>query len=468
MIYLDNAATSYYRPACVKEAVCEAMDAFGNPSRGAHGASLQADRCLFETRMLLSDLFHADGPERVAFTMNATQALDEALFGIGLEPGDHLVVSLQEHNSILRPAYRLQETGVKLHFVQLKSDGTFDTGSLEQILKEIRGSELPCGLPAGAVQPGVTRTTAAQPGTAEAAAAQPGTARTGAVQPGTAQAGVAQAGKPQATAAQTVAAQTSAVQTGNAPRIVCAFAHGSNVTGNVIELRRVSELVHRYGGVLILDAAQTAGIVPVDMQKDDVDLLCFSGHKALMGPQGTGAIIVKKGMELCPLLTGGSGVKTFDGDMPADMPARLEAGTQNAHAIAGLRAALKYAEGKREEWAARAENLRREFLDGLQDASYRGLHVHIYGNPYDSLVLPTVSFNIEEMDAGDVADALWEEKEIAVRAGGHCAPLIHRFFRTEQRGIVRVSFSHANTSKDVEALLDEIRSMVRLEDYAEF
>lgn len=109
MIYFDNAATSYNRPSCVKEAVAAAIDAFGNPSRGAYSASLDADRCLFETRMQLAALAGAEGPDCVAFTMNATQALSTAIFGLGLQAGDHLIVSLQEHNSVLRPAYRLRE-----------------------------------------------------------------------------------------------------------------------------------------------------------------------------------------------------------------------------------------------------------------------------------------------------------------------------------------------------------------------
>lgn len=462
MIYFDNAATSYYRPSCVKEAVAEAIENFGNPSRGAYGASLDADRCLFETRLQLGDLFGADGPACVSFTMNDTHALNEAIFGVGLGPGDHLIVSLQEHNSVLRPAYRLRECGVEVHFTGLKKDGTFDIDDYRRILEEIRGEAAP----------------------------------------------------------EFFSAQK--------PRVVTALTQGSNVTGNLIDLKAVSQLCKTYRSLLIIDAAQTAGIVPINMKEDGIDILCMSGHKALMGPQGTGAIIVRRGLlepnavgreiasnrdvksdevsrdlagrilQLSPLMVGGSGIKTFLETMPEDMPARLEAGTQNAHSIAGLHAALSFAEGKREEWRQQEMKLKKLFLCGIRsineeakkknlcygsskddmcehdlrsgnqeqgvvhmDREVSGEVIHIYGNPEAEESLPTVAFNIRGFEAGDIADRLWRDKEIAVRAGGHCAPLIHKFFGTERRGIVRASFSHFNTEEQVEVLVEELRSIVR-------
>lgn len=426
MIYFDNAATSYDRPACVKEAVAEAIDTFGNPSRGAYGASLQADRCLFETRMLLAELFGADGPDCVSFTMNATQALNTAIFGSGLGPGDHLVVSLQEHNSVLRPAYVLRKKGVAVHFSGLTPDGRFDIDDYRRILEAIREKE------------------------------------------------------PEA-------------------RIVSALSHGSNVTGYVIPIGKVGELCRSLGSELIVDAAQTAGVIPVSMKKDGIDVLCMSGHKALMGPQGTGAVIVRRGVKLRPLMTGGSGIRTFLETMPEDMPEHLEAGTQNAHSIAGLRAALVFAEGKRGGFREKEMRLRRRLLKSIREINEQygksrrtdgrepcggrqpdsggpydrdrqhdgagpapfGKLIRIYGSSDETAedVLPTVSLNIGSLEAGAVADRLWREKEIAVRAGGHCAPLIHRFFGTERRGIVRVSLSHFNTEEQVDVLSAELRKI---------
>ncbi len=417
MIYLDNAATSYYRPACVREAVSKAIDAFGNPSRGAYDASLSADRCLFETRLQLAQMFGADGPDCVSFTMNATQALNEAIFGQGLGPGDHLIVSLAEHNSVLRPAYRLKARGVNVRLAGLKRNGTFDIDDYRRILMKIRGDAS-----------GRTCTAGVSADKAE-------------------------------------------------PRIITALAHGSNVTGNVIDLGAVSRLCREYGSLLIVDAAQTAGILPIDMEKDGIDILCISGHKGLMGPQGTGAIIVRRGVFVDPIMVGGSGIKTFLETMPEDMPAHLEAGTQNAHSIAGLHAALIYSDGKREEWRRSEMRLKQQFLEGIEaintedklcysEDRRRGPDgfseaIRLYGDPYAEESLPTVSFNVRGFDAGDIADQLWRGREIAVRAGGHCAPLIHRFFGTENRGIVRASFSHYNTEDQITILIDELRCIVR-------
>ena len=402
MIYFDNAATSYNRPSCVKEAVAAAIDAFGNPSRGAYSASLDADRCLLETRMQLAALAGAEGPDCVAFTMNATQALNTAILGLGLQAGDHLIVSLQEHNSVLRPAYRLRERGIVVHFVGLKADARLDMEDLEQTLRTIR------------------------------------------------------------------------TQSPDA-RIAVALSHGSNVTGNVIDLSRVSALCNENRATWILDAAQTMGIIPINMRRLGIDILCFSGHKALMGPQGTGAIIVRRGINLSPLMAGGSGIRTFLETMPQEMPEHLEAGTQNAHSIAGLHAALAFAEGKRETWRAQALGLRKQLLSGI-DAINRQAgeeRIHVYGreeagNPAQAgsqdesgPVLPTVAFNIGHLEAADVADRLWRDRQIAVRAGGHCAPLIHRFFGTEKRGIVRASFSHANTPGQVQTLIEELKKIER-------
>jgi selenocysteine lyase/cysteine desulfurase len=258
-------------------------------------------------------------------------------------------------------------------------------------------------------------------------------------------------------------------------RIAVALSHGSNVTGNVIDLSRVSELCSENRATWILDAAQTMGIIPIDMRRLRIDILCFSGHKALMGPQGTGAIIVRRGINISPLMAGGSGIRTFLETMPQEMPEHLEAGTQNAHSIAGLHAALTFAEGKREAWKAQALGLRKQLLSGI-DAINRQAgeeRIHVYGreeagNPAQAgsqdesgPVLPTVAFNIGHLEAADVADRLWRGRQIAVRAGGHCAPLIHRFFGTEKRGIVRASFSHANTPGQVQNLIEELKKVER-------
>ena len=401
MIYLDNAATTMHKPDCVIQAVCDAMRTFGNSGRGAHEASLDASRTIFTARQELASFFGAEDPAQIAFTANSTEALNIAIKGL-LDPGDHVITTVMEHNSVLRPAYRLRERGVVVHFVGLKADARLDMEDLEQTLRTIR------------------------------------------------------------------------TQSPDA-RIAVALSHGSNVTGNVIDLSRVSALCSENQATWILDAAQTMGIIPINMRRLGIDVLCFSGHKALMGPQGTGAIIVRRGINLSPLMAGGSGIRTFLETMPQEMPEHLEAGTQNAHSIAGLHAALAFAEGKRETWRAQALSLRKQLLSGI-DAINRQAgeeRIHVYGrgtavNPAPAScqsdsepVLPTVAFNIGQLEAADVADRLWRDRQIAVRAGGHCAPLIHRFFGTEKRGIVRASFSHANTPGQVQILIEELKKIER-------
>lgn len=391
MIYFDNAATSFYKPAEVMQAAAEAMGGCASASRGAYGPALEADRVLFSLRAELAEMFGADEPECVALTMNATHALNTAIFGIGLSEGDTLLVTQMDHNSVLRPAWRLERQGVNVRVIGLDALGRVDLDEMESVL-----------------------------------------------------AGLPEKGK----------------------RAV-ACTHASNLTGVVNDIQRTGEICRQYGASFILDAAQTVGLLPIDMQRDGIDVLCFSGHKALEGPQGTGALIVRKEVKLVPLMEGGSGVQTFLDHMPEEMPARLEAGTQNIPAAAGLLAALRALRGKQSENLQRAENLRNYFLEGIADISQifeeqneDSLPITIYGSTRTEPHLPTAAFNIAGEDAGRVADHLWMQEQIAVRAGGHCAPLMHRHYNTENGGSIRVSFSHGNSKEQVDKLLQILRKIV--------
>ena len=396
MIYFDNAATSFYRPLCVGEAVKKAIAACSNASRGAYESSLHSDRILFEAREMLCDLFHADSPSRIAFTRNATEALNTALFGIGLKRGDHLIVSVNEHNSVLRPAYRLQKRGIVLHVIGVDPKGVFDYAEFEKTMDRISQKK----------------------------------------------------------------------------KIAAAISHASNVTGNVTDLGRVGKICRDHQAILIADAAQTAGCIPIDMKKMKVDILCFSGPKSLMGPQGTGGIAVREGLELTPFLEGGSGIFSFLKDMPEAMPEHLEAGTQNAHAVAGLLSALKFSDGKRRDWYRKENELRLYFLKGIREinqssekknrkdkADGDGKKITVYGNQNTHPHLPIVSFNVAGTDSKKVSDILWKKQRIAIRPGIHCAPLIHQFYKTEKTGMARVSFSHYNTRKQIDELLKIISAI---------
>ena len=364
MIYLDNAATTLQKPSCVGQAMLDALEHAGNPGRGAHEPTLHAARIVYHARETLATLFHAESPDCIAFTANVTQALNTALCGL-VRPGDHVITTVCEHNSVLRPLYRLREQGAEVSFVEVD-----DTGRLryEQFEKSLR--------------------------------------------PNT--------------------------------RLVV-VTHASNVTGNLTDLAFVSAFAKKHGLTLIVDAAQTAGARPIDVQALGADVLCFTGHKALLGPQGTGGLYVRPGLTMAPLVVGGSGVYSFDEHHPTEMPTALEAGTLNVPGIAGLGAGVRWLLTQGVEALETKENaLARLFYETVREIP----GVRLYGD-FTAPRAPIVSLNLAGEDSARVADALWEEYGICVRAGAHCAPLMHKALGTVEQGVVRFSFSHQNTETEM-------------------
>lgn len=244
----------------------------------------------------------------------------------------------------------------------------------------------------------------------------------------------------------------------NTRAVVC--THASNLTGNVNDLEAIGSLCRRHGLLLVADASQTAGILPVDMEKMKIDVLCFTGHKGLSGPQGTGGICVRRGLVIRPLLMGGSGVHSYDKTHPGMMPTALEAGTLNSHGIAGLRAALIDLEERGLETVQEWEQaLMRQFYDGVKEAP----GVLVYGDFSDPkrLRAPIVTLNIGDMDSGMAADELACTYGICVRAGAHCAPLMHEALGTRLQGAVRFSFSYYNTEEEVETAASAVRQIAQ-------
>lgn len=368
MIYFDNAATTLHKPPEVETAVCRALRQLGNAGRGAHMASLDASRSLYAVRERLADFFHCERPQCVAFTMNATESLNMAIQGL-LEPGDHIIATAADHNSVLRPCYMMEALGVSLTIIGCDRMGRLDYDQMES-----------------SIQP-------------------------------------------------------------NTKAII--ITHASNVTGNVYDIARISSLAHRHGCVFILDAAQTAGILDLDVQKMEIDILCFTGHKGLMGPQGTGGICVREGIALRPLLSGGTGVHSYSRSQPSDMPTLLEAGTPNGHGLAGLGAAAEFiARIGPAAIRAREDQLAQRFLTGL--ASMDG--IKLYGDFLGPRV-SVISLNLQGYDAAAVSDALFAGYGIATRAGAHCAPRMHEALGTVHTGTVRFSFSYFNTEEEVDQAL---------------
>lgn len=378
MIYLDNAATTLQKPRPVGQAMLDALQTAGNPGRGAHEPTLHAARLVYETRTALAELLGADDPSCIAFTANATQSLNMALCGL-LHPGDHVLTTVCEHNSVLRPLYRLQKNGLQLDFVEADARGVLRYEQFEQKLRP----------------------------------------------------------------------NTRAV----------VISHASNVTGNVADVAFVADFAKKHDLLLVLDAAQTAGIRPLDVKTLGADVLCFTGHKGLLGPQGTGGAYVRPGLRVAPLVVGGSGVHSFAEEHPAQMPTALEAGTLNVPGIAGLGAGVRWIlqqgvqtlQEKETAWA-------QLFYEQLQEVENLTFYGDFSGN---APRVPIVSLNIGDEDSAWVADALWEDAGICVRAGAHCAPLLHKTLGTAAQGVVRFSFSHANTEEEVLRAAKAVRTLAR-------
>ena len=376
MIYLDNAATTLRKPQPVIDAVTAALCSLGNSSRGSYQSALSAARTIYEARCRVAAFFGCTQPDRVIFTANVTEALNIALSGL-FQPGDHVISTDLEHNSVLRPLYRLEtEGGVSLSFVPADRRGCVDYAAFERL----------------------------------------------------------------------ICPQTRA--------IVC--THASNLTGNLLDLTAIGRIAKAHGLLLIVDAAQTAGCIPIDMEAMGIDVLCFTGHKGLMGPQGTGGLCLREGVELRPWKVGGSGVQSYSRTQPEQYPTRLEAGTLNGHGIAGLSAALDYLnEVGLSAVQAKEAALMRRFYNGVRAVD----GVTVYGDFDAPKRAAIVALNIRDYDSGSVADELSEVYGIAVRPGAHCAPRMHRALGTEERGAVRFSFSWFNTEAEVDTAIRAVKEI---------
>lgn len=233
--------------------------------------------------------------------------------------------------------------------------------------------------------------------------------------------------------------------------------HASNVTGNAVDVSRVAAIAHAAGALVIVDASQSAGTAHIDMQAMGLDVVCFTGHKGLMGPQGTGGLAVAEGIDVAPWAMGGTGVHSFDPLQPLEWPTRLEAGTLNGHGIAGLSAGLDFieAQGGFEAIAAHERVLADRFLVGVRKIP----GIKLYGAFDQSTRSAIVSLNVADIDSAEISDALMQGWGIATRPGAHCAPLMHRALGTERQGVVRFSFGYFNTDEEVDTAIDALRDL---------
>ena len=236
--------------------------------------------------------------------------------------------------------------------------------------------------------------------------------------------------------------------------------HGSNLTGNLLDIGRIGAIAKKHGLLYIVDASQTAGVFDIDVQKMGIDVLCFTGHKGLLGPQGTGGLYVREGVCIRPLLSGGSGVQTYLRSHPPQMPTSLEAGTLNGHGIAGLGAAVRHLlETGLDAIRAKEQALMEKFYTQVQQIP----GITVYGDFRSLNRCAIVSLNVRDYDSGEVSDALSDQYGIATRPGAHCAPLMHQALGTVEQGAVRFSFSHYNTMEEIKIAVSALRELAQEE-----
>lgn len=376
-IYLDNAATTFPKPDRVYRAVEHALRHIGvAPGRGGYRRGIEAARLVFEAREAVARLFGIGDSSRVVFTHSATESLNLAVTGL-LRPGDHVVTTTMEHNSLVRPLHRAAQLGVAVTWVEGDRSGFVDSRLIGE-----------------------------------------------AIRPNT--------------------------------RLV-ALSHCSNVSGVIQPVGEIGRLARQAGALFLVDAAQSAGYLPIDVGSMMIDLLAAPGHKGLFGIQGTGLLYVAEGVELAPLLVGGTGGFSTGPEQPDTFPERFESGTLNTPGIAGLKAGVEFILETGLEMLRNKESaLVAELLAGLRKTP--GVTVH--GPEEPERRGGVVSFTMAGADPSRIGFQLDQDYDISVRTGLHCAYAAHKTIGTFPEGTVRVSPGYFNSERDIEAFLKALREIV--------
>jgi cysteine desulfurase family protein len=340
----------------------------GNPGRSGHRLSISAARIVFNAREAVANLFHVTDPLRVIFTANVTHALNLALYGL-LKPGDHVVTSSIEHNSVMRPLRALEKEGINLTVVQCKTDGCLDLDLWR-------------------------------------AAVTPGT------------------------------------------RLVV-VTHASNVMGTIVPIKEIAAIAHQAGALIMVDSAQTAGVIPIDQPATGIDLLAFTGHKGLYGPTGTGGLVIGEGVDtsqLQPLVRGGTGSRSEFEEQPEMLPDKYESGTANSVGIAGLGAGVRWIQSIGvESIRAREAELNEQFLSGLRNI--KGITVYGPRDPQERTAV--VSCRVADQNVSDVGLRMDDEFGILCRVGLHCAPSAHKTIGTFPEGTIRLAPGIFTSPEDI-------------------
>jgi len=369
MIYFDNAATTWPKPRSVIDGVCESLKHFAaNPGRSGHRMAINAGQKVFETRELLSDFFGLDNPCNVIFTLNATHALNIVIKGL-LSPGDHVICSQMDHNSVLRPVYSFGEN-VDVSVIKADTEGRIDVSHAKSLVKD------------------------------------------------------------------------------NTKLIV--MTHVSNVCGTIQPSKEISEIAHNHGAAFLLDASQSAGILDINMKRDNIDFLVAPGHKSLYGPMGTGVLCINSPLKLTPIMTGGTGSNSMELFQPEELPDRFECGTLNFPGICGLSKGVEFLTSLGTENIYKHEMKLTKFLiNGITELK----DFTLVGTKDLKNRLGVVSFVHKELPSTAVSEYLSSSFNIASRAMYHCAYPSHEALGTNKNGTVRISFGVFNTIGQVKTLL---------------
>lgn len=377
IIYFDNAATSWPKPKGVAAAMTHYLsDIGGSPGRSGHRLALEAGRMVLQARENLAELFNVIDPGRIVLTKNATESLNTALLGL-LNPGDHVITTAVEHNSVMRPLRWLEANRqVTVTVIPCDAAGLLDMNALRQALRQ--------------------------------------------------------------------------------PTRLVVATHASNVTGVISPLAAIGALARQAGAMLLVDAAQTAGALPIDVEAMRIDMLAFTGHKSLFGPTGTGGLYVREGINLTPLMTGGTGSESEHEVQPEFMPDSLESGTLNSVGLAGLVASTDFL-------LTTGVNTIRTHDQALTTRLLAGLalieQVKIYGPQQADCRASVVSFNIAGKSPSEVGLQLDECYEVMCRVGLHCAPSAHRVLGTFPTGTVRFGLSYFNTFAEIDTAVAAVKQI---------
>ncbi len=378
IIYLDNAATSFPKPRQVLEQMMETYARLGvSPGRGSYDLAVEAAELVSGIRQKLAHFFGAPDPDRVIFTANATDALNTAIQG-WLRPGDHVVSTRLEHNSVLRPLFHLRERfGIQYDLLRFDSQGQIDPDEVAKALKS------------------------------------------------------------------------------NTRLII--INHASNVLGSVQPAPQIAQVCAQYQVPLLLDVAQSAGHIPIDMNGWHIQAIAFTGHKSLYAPGGSGGLILSPEMDIASTRFGGTGIESNNPIHTQDFPYRLEAGTLNLAGIFGLSAGIDYLKKEKalEDDQSREISLIKRLYDGL--CSLPGVIIH--SPPPTAQSVPVLTCSVKEMAPVDVGDILDGDFQIAVRTGLHCAPLVHETLGTAPNGAVRFSLGRFNTEQDIDRAIEAVAAI---------